>query len=181
MIRYLITDGTAAADEGRWLTAVAGWIERGVQYIQIRERDLEARKLTELTRRVLALRTGSTRILVNDRADVALAAGADGVHLRDGAPPVPLFKRPGFIISASCHHPKAVDTLQQADLIILAPVFAPLSKPADREPLGITGLQDACVRSKVPVIALGGITETNSYNCVTAGAAGVAGISFFAR
>ena len=181
MIRYLITDGTAAADEDLWLASLVAWMDLGVDYIQIRERDLESRKLTELTRRVLAVTTGATRILVNDRADVALAAGAHGVHLRDGAPPIRLFKQPGFIVSASCHDPKAVDTLQEADMIILAPVFAPLSKPRDRQPIGLTGLHDACVRSIVPVIALGGITETNIQPCLATGAAGIAGISFFAR
>lgn len=180
MIRYLITDGTASRDEARWLAHLTHWMECGVEYIQIRERNLEAGYLTTLTRKLIAARNGRPcRILVNDRADVALASGADGVHLRDGSPSPSVFVRPGFLISASCHDPASVIHLRQADLIILAPVFNPLSKPADGPPLGLEGLRIACNQSRVPVLALGGITAENSRSCLEAGAAGVAGISLF--
>lgn len=182
MIRYLITDGTAATREAAWLAHLNHWLELGVEYIQIRERNLDSRHLTTLTRKVIAARQGKPcRILVNDRADVALASGADGVHLRDGSPPPSVFVRPRFLISASCHDPASVPGLQDADLIILAPVFHPLSKPARQPPLGLEGLSKACSESHKPVLALGGITANNSASCLDAGASGIAGISFFHR
>ena len=180
MIRYLITDGSAVRDERRWLSHIARWMDRGVEFVQIRERGMEARRLAELTRKVIAIPHGpATRILVNDRADVAMAAGADGVHLRDGSVSPALFARDGFVVSVACHDLLSVDLAEGADLILLAPVFAPLSKPAERAALGLKCLRQAVERTRIPVLALGGITAENQWACLDAGAAGIAGISFF--
>ncbi len=180
MIRCLITDGTASSDESLWLRRLALWMERGVEIIQIRERDLEARQLAELTRKVLALpHQCGTRILINDRADVAMATGADGVHLRDGSVSPRLFARDGFMVSATCHAPRAISSLDGADLILLAPVFNPLSKPPDRPPLGLEGIRAACALTRIRVLGLGGITTENQQECLDAGASGIAGISYF--
>lgn len=180
MIRCLITDGTAALDEARWLRRLGLWMEQGIEIIQIRERTLEARHLAELTRKVLALPPRpATKILVNDRADVAIATGADGVHLRDGSVSPRLFAREGFLVSVACHHPLQIGSLDGADLIILAPVFTPLSKLPDRPPLGLEGIRAACALTRIPVLALGGITTENQQKCLDAGAAGIAGISYF--
>ena len=173
MIRYLITDGMA-------MDGIASWLVRGIDFVQIRERDPEARSLADLTRQVMALpNPHGARILVNDRADVALACAADGVHLRDGSVLPVAFAGLGLTISVACHSAAAVSNMRGADLILLAPIFAPLSKPESRIPLGPDELKKAAGLTDIPVLALGGITESNALLCVEAGAAGVAGISLF--
>src|SRR5271163_2942318 len=110
----MISDGSASLDEGRWLANIAVWLARGVDpgvdFVQIRERGVSARRLAELTRRVLRLpNPRSAKILVNDRADIALACGADGVHIRDGGV---LPEKTRLLISAACHNPADVGRLQ---------------------------------------------------------------------
>lgn len=180
MIRCLITDGKAVADEARWLRKLAVWLERGVELVQIRERSLEARQLAELTRKALALpNPRRTKILVNDRADVAMACGAHGVHLREGAVAPALFARPGFLVTAACHDPQRVGELAGADYILLAPIFAPLSKESSAAPLGVEAIRTAVALTPTPILALGGITQANLGACLAAGAAGFAAISYF--
>ncbi len=173
MIRLQITDGTAALDSARWL----GRLRDDVDFIQIREKDLNARELAALVR--LALRVGP-KILVNDRLDVALAVGAAGVHLRGSSVPPALVRRiapPGFVISVAIHD--GVEIPAEADHALVAPVFQPLSKRGTSPPLGLTGLRRIARASAIPVIALGGITPENAAACMEAGAAGVAGITLF--
>ncbi len=159
---------------------VAQCIERGVELLQIRERDLSGRRLAELTRKVLALPNSQrTQILINDRADVAMACGAHGVHLRDGAVSPEYFARPGFIVTVACHGISGLERTRGADFVLLAPVFSPRSKTDLRHPLGLEVLREAARVSPVPVIALGGITSENAPACMAAGAAGIAGISYF--
>lgn len=182
MIRYLISDGAASLDEGKWLANIAVWLhrgaERGVDFVQIRERELSVGRLAELTRQVLRLpNPGGARILVNDRADIALACGADGVHIRDGGV---LPDKTRLKISAACHNPADVGRLRGADYILLGPVFTPLSKTSAQAPLGLEAIRQAVRLTPIPILALGGITEANAKLCIEAGAAGVAGISLFA-
>jgi thiamine-phosphate pyrophosphorylase len=175
VIRYQITNGLAAADEARWLLT----LREDVDFIQIRERDSGPRELARLTRRVLREIRGP-RVLVNGRADVAIASGAAGVHLPGGSPPAALFRRispDGFVITVACHSVEEVNAAAGADYTLLAPIFRPLSKPDERVPLGV----DAIRQCRMPVIALGGITEENATMCIAAGAAGVAGITIFER
>lgn len=181
MIRYLITDGSAALDERVWMARLGYWIsERGVELVQIRERSLATRELALLARKVVALpNPHGTKILVNDRADVAIACGAHGVHLRDGSPPASLFVKAGFTVSFSVHHLEELPLAEGADFILLAPIFAPLSKAGVTPPLGTSAIRQARERTEVPVLALGGITESNAPECLAAGAAGIAGISYF--
>ena len=172
MIRIQITDGTGLKDEARW---VAG-LRHDVDFIQVREREASVRDLVRLVR--LAMRIAP--VLVNDRADVAIACGAAGVHVRSGGVAVNEIRRLGrFVVSVACHSAEEVAAAEGADFAVLAPIFAPLSKADSRMPLGLGELRPVCALSRVPVIALGGITETNSPLCVEAGAAGVAGISLF--
>src|SRR5689334_25019827 len=118
----------------------------GVDYLQIREKDLSARELYDFTLSVIAARRGSaTRILVNSRADVAVAARADGVHLPADAPLVSL---PGLIVARSCHTQEEVRNAQ-ADFVVFGPVFA---SPGKGEPVGLKKLKAAC-RNKKPVFA----------------------------
>jgi thiamine-phosphate pyrophosphorylase len=181
VICYAITDGTAAVNEKKWIHHAGSCLERAVDFLQIRERDLSARRLAELTRKVLSLpNPGRTKVLINDRVDVAVACGAHGVHLWDGSVSPEQFARPGFTVTVSCHKISGLNRTHGADYVLLAPIFSPLSKTDVRKPLGLGVLGDAVLISKVPVIALGGITKENAPACIAAGAAGIAGISYFA-
>jgi thiamine-phosphate pyrophosphorylase len=153
-----------------------------MEWIQIREKDLSARALFELVEAAAKLSNPhSSKILVNSRADVALAAGAAGVHLPSGSPPARLWRRPGFLVGVSCHSVEDVCQAEAegADYVVFGPVFPPRSKSAGLEPIGLEGLARAAAAVKIPVLALGGMTRENYAACVSAGAAGIAGISLF--
>jgi thiamine-phosphate diphosphorylase len=153
-----------------------------VDFLQVREPGLTARELAGVVSKMIA--SGGPRILVNDRADVAIACGAAGVHLRGNSVAPFRIRRiaqPGFVISVACHDAGAVSRAadEGADYAVLAPIFAPLSKPLTRPPLGLDALRAIAKSSRIPVIALGGITPQNAEICVEAGSAGVAGITLF--
>ena len=167
MIRIAITSGQPAGP-------------LAADFIQVREPELNAR---ELASRVHDwMRFG--KVLVNDRADVAIACGAAGVHLR-GRSLSPARIRAitprDFVIAVACHDADDVRRAEAegADYAVLAPIFAPLSKPMDRPALGLGVLNEITKRAKIPVIALGGITSENADQCIAVGAAGVAGITIF--
>jgi thiamine-phosphate pyrophosphorylase len=152
-----------------------------VDWVQIRDKELPARKLMEVVRRAMAW---GGKILVNSRVDVAIAAGAAGVQLPAGsiAPSEWRAITPsGFLIGVSCHTLDEVVRAERegADYVVFGPVFAPLSKTSDLAPRGLEELRRVSLVVKIPVLALGGITEENAASCVEAGAAGVAGISMF--
>jgi thiamine-phosphate pyrophosphorylase len=166
------------------LDAIARNLAAGVDWIQIREKDLSARALFELVEAAIELpNPHASKIIVNTRADVAVAAGAAGVHLPSGSPAPRFWRRPGFFIGVSCHSLKDVRQAEAegADYAVFGPVFAPLSKTAGREPTGLEGLAQAAAAVRIPVLALGGVTRENSPACISAGAAGVAGISLFQK
>jgi thiamine-phosphate pyrophosphorylase len=183
VIRCLITDGTASTDESRWIEHKAAWLAEGIELIQIRERDLSARQLADLTRKILGLpNPHGTKILINDRAEVAIACGAHGIHLRDGSVLPKVFSRPGFLVSVACHSIADAEKMQVADFIVLAPIFtalSKLSKPDSRPALGVAAITGLTEATRTKVLALGGITAGNARLCMEAGAAGVAGISYF--
>jgi len=156
------------------------WINERVELVQVRERDLAARDLAELTRQILRIpNPGGTRILLNDRADLALACNAHGVHLRDGSVSPAKFARLGFMVTIACHAWEDAANTHGADFVLLAPIFKPLSK-AERSPaLGTGAIREFTRRSPTPVLALGGITHENARACVDAGAVGFAGITCF--
>lgn len=144
----------------------------GVEYIQIREKDLSARELFQFTRAVVEARgSAASKILVNERADVAWAAGADGVHLPSRSPREIL---PGLLVARSCHTEQDVERAK-ADFVTFSPIF---ESPGKGRPVGLDALRKAC-QGPVPVFALGGINWENASACVEAGAAGIAGIRLF--
>jgi thiamine-phosphate pyrophosphorylase len=184
-----VTDRLALADASALAAIIRSAAEAGVDWIQIREKDLEARPLAELVRGALAeTRETGARILVNDRLDVALAAGAAGVHLGETSLPVEIVaewrraaNRKHFLIGVSCHSPDAALAAERggADYVFFGPVFATPSKAAFGPPQGIARLREVCLSVKIPVLAIGGITAENAGNCLEAGAAGIAAIRFF--
>jgi len=184
-IRCYITDRRTLPADTPLLAAIARNLAAGIEWIQIREKDLSARDLFALTERVLALANPhQSKILVNTRVDVALAAGAAGTHLPAGSPPPHVWRAytpPGFLIGVSCHTLDEIRAAedQGADYAVFSPVFAPRSKEQTLEPRGIDALAQAARAVRIPVLALGGITAGNAQECIQAGAAGVAAISLY--
>ncbi len=157
-----------------------------IDLLQIREKRLNTRVLFELASRAASITHGTTtRLLINERADVASAAGADGVHLTAQSVPVEEVRRAfgsGFLIGSSTHSvTEAVEARNGgADFIVFGPVFETLSKRGYGEPVGIDALADVVsTLPGFPVLALGGIKLDNVVECARAGAAGVAAITMF--
>lgn len=147
---------------------------------------MTARTLCELTARSSAVTRGTnTKLLVNDRADIARVAGADGVHLTSrsiGADVIRKSFGPGFLIGVSTHSldEARVAREQGADFVVFGPVFETESKKSFGEPQGIEKLsQVAAAVDPLPVIAIGGISLENAVECLQVGAVGVAGITLF--
>ncbi len=176
MKRYYITDRKAVGGFRPLLEVIRDQMHLGVDYIQIREKDISARELFEFTLAVLECRAEDrnhllTKILLNSRADVALATGADGVHLPADAP---LETLPGLLVARSCHTLQEV-TATEADFIAFGPIFETSGKTT---PVGLEALREACKLGK-PIYALGGINWENAAACLDAGAQGIAGIRLF--
>jgi thiamine-phosphate pyrophosphorylase len=159
----------------------------GVDWVQIREKDLPARELLQLARD--AVQSAGARIVVNDRLDVALAAGAAGVHLGRASVPAADVVRwcragnapQGFLIGVSCHNLEEVRDAKTAgaDYAFFGPVFDTPSKRPFGAPQGIARLGECCRGVGIPVLAIGGVEEENAVSCIRAGAAGVAAIRMF--
>lgn len=164
---------------------VEACVAAGVDVVQVRARDLSGRELLAHTealstaaRRGAATRGSQVRVLVNRRVDVALAAGADGVHLGFDAMPVRDARAllgPSAWISVATHDPEEVRAAREAGatLVHLAPIDDPVSKAATRPPLGQPAIAEAA-RYGVPILAQGGITAANAAECLRSGAAGIA-------
>lgn len=184
MVRYYISDRLALGGSAALIDNIARQLRLGIELIQLRERDLSARDLDALAGAVLRLpNPHGTRILVNDRTDVALAAGAAGVHLRGNSPPparIRVIAPADFLIGVSCHSVDDVCRAEQegGSFAVLAPIFPTAGKGP---PLGLAPLAQAARRVRMPVLALGGISAQRIRECVDAGAAGIAGISLFQR
>ena len=187
MIRHFVSDRIRfGLTTDALVEAAIGASRRGVQVIQVRERDLPDAALLALVCRIVeGVRAAGTSVLVNDRADLAIAAGAAGVHLRGDAPPasrVRAWTPPGFIIGRSVH---TVDEIDGAiadggcDYLMFGTVFASAGKPPGHPVAGIDRLAEACRRSTLPVIAIGGMSPEREGDVARAGAAGLAAVGWF--
>ncbi len=203
----LVTDRAQLSPDARTVQdevlALISWLEdaiaTGIDLIQIRERDLPARQLAEIARTVRASAEGSrTRVVINERADVAIACGCDGVHLRGDGPPVARVRdlvaraglqsrdARGWIVGRSVHSVEEAQAHAGADYLMFGAVFDSGSKPG----LGVEALRAAVTASKnvgrglsraddLGVLAIGGITVPRAAECFAAGASGVAAIRLF--
>ena len=172
----------------------------GVDWIQLREKDLSGKQSAALAREALkriskqADQTKpATRTIVNDRLDVALAEQAGGVHLGENSLPVQEVKRlplssPAaqtlaheFLVGFSCHSVEAAKSAAAsgADYLFFGPIFATPSKAAYGSPQGLNRLAEVCNSVDIPVLAIGGITLANASSCLSAGASGIAAIRLF--
>lgn len=158
-------------------------VEIGVEAVQLRERHLGDRRLLDLARALRRRIPAPTRLLISARFDIALAAAADGAHLpADHLPALRVrAAAPDLLLGLSTHTLEEVSAASPTavDYVLHAPVFAPISKPAARPPLGLAGLAEAVAASPVPLLALGGIDEKVLEGIAATGAHGVAGIGVF--
>ena len=178
---------TPASEEFRHLLElIAAAVAARISLIQLREKSLTARALYELTLRAADLTRGSqTRLLVNDRADIAHAAGADGVHLTTQSLEPRIVRQTfgeDFLIGVSAHTLAEAQTARDggADFAVFGPIFDTPSKRAYGPPLGLDRLRRAAhTLAPFPLLALGGITRQNAHDCIHAGASGIAAIRLF--
>ena len=180
----LVTDGRA--DAARLLDRIRAAARAAVDLDQIREPELPDRKLLDVARRACdAVQGTPTRILVNDRLDVALAAAAHGVHLRGnsfGAARVRAHAGPALLIGRSVHSLDEAIAAERdggCDYLFFGTVFPSSSKPEGHRVAGVDALREVCARVTLPVLAIGGLTASTIGGLKQAGAAGVAAIGLF--
>jgi len=170
------------------LNLIESAVAAGINLIQIREKELPALVLYDLALRAVALtKKSATQLLLNDRADVAAAAGAAGVHLTARSIASATIRNhfgTHFLIGVSTHSLAEVREARdgQADFVVFGPVFETTSKQGYGPPTGLATLREVAHNvSPFPVLALGGVAFENLKDCLRAGAAGFAGIGLFAR
>jgi thiamine-phosphate pyrophosphorylase len=179
---YLITDRQQVPG-GDLCAAVEGALRGGVRAVQLREKDLSGRELYQLAcvMKELTSRYGA-KLLINDRLDIALAAGVDGVHLGENSLPLSQVREiagPDMLIGVSCHDRERALAAQQngADFITFSPIYFTPSKARYGEPVGTERLAETCRLLRIPVFALGGIKQETVREVLDRGAHGIALIS----
>ena len=187
---YLITDGTAgdesfAPDSNRILDLIQAAVHAEIEFVQLREKNLSPRNVYKLAQKAVELTQNSlTQILINDRADIAIAADAHGVHLTSNSITADVARQnfgANFIIGVSCHTLAEVQQAQTdgANFATFSPIFATPSKTKYGAPQGLEKLREVCRNvQNFPIIALGGINETNFAQTLQAEASGIAAISW---
>ncbi len=190
---YLLTSGATTAETtpaskefSRVLQLIEASVASRIDLVQIREKKLTAKVLYQLASSAAQLtRSTPTRLLVNDRSDIAFDAGADGVHLTTQSLPAKVIRQTfggDFLIGVSTHSLEEAETARRdgADFIVFGPVFETLSKTQYGKPLGQTELAKVTsTLSPFPVIGLGGVNPANVGACIRAGAKGIAAIRMF--
>lgn len=191
-----LTDSLSATQPSDMLDAICNAVACGADWIQIREKHLPTRELLELARYAIRAAENASgdsvsrvRVFVNDRLDVALAAGAAGVHLGGESIPVASaveWLRSGnaprnFAVGSSCHELDDARGAERAgaSYIFFGPTFDTPSKRGFGAPQGLERLSEICAAIKIPVVAIGGVNEENAASCIRAGAAGIAAIRMF--
>lgn len=186
-VRCIITRGDLTEEDFQQrkpelLDVIRRSVEIGIELVQVREKQLDARRVYELAREAAAIATGTaTRVLVNERFDIALAARAHGVHLTSRSIPVRKVRScvpDDFLIGVSAHSKRSVRDarLEGADYAMLGNIF---ETPGKGEPLGLAALAETCASADgFPVIAVGGIDGGNCRSVLEAGAAGFAAIRY---
>ena len=194
MLLYYITDrrgfpGNDAEQRAALLRCVAEAARSGVDYIQLREKDLSHADLELLAHEVVHVvreNSKTARLLINTHVDVALIVGADGVHLPANAPPVQTIRelwlrqnetQPIIAVSARRCNDVQKAELAGANFVVLAPIFEKVS--IHTEGMGLEALHESCGVTGIPVLALGGVNLSNARDCLAAGAAGISGIRLF--
>jgi thiamine-phosphate pyrophosphorylase len=191
---YAITDRRLFSTPSALMEQAALWAAGGVDFIQIREKDLAADELATLATGIICVVRASgsrTRVLLNGPAALAAKSGCDGVHLPSGLPASAIAeakaafaaKSTHAIVSISCHTSAEVEAARDhgVSLILFAPVFEKRVTEETTPGQGLEALAAACrLAAPVPVFALGGITTQNAQDCIYAGAAGIAAIRLFA-
>ncbi|HYL63514.1 MAG TPA: thiamine phosphate synthase [Candidatus Methylomirabilis sp.] len=189
-----------AACKEKLLDRIEALSAAGIDWIQLREKDLSARALSDLTCSALhrvarhpPSEQAHTRLMVNDRLDAALAERAGGVHLGEQSLPVAEARRlllarqslstkaSDFLLGVSCHsldQAKAAAT-SGANYIFFGPVFVTPSKTKYGPPQGVDRLHEVCSSVPIPVLAIGGITLETAPSCFAAGASGIASVRLF--
>ena len=187
---YLITSGTTTAqtspsskDFSQVLQLIEAAVAARIDLVQIREKNLSGRVLFELSARAAKIvQSSNTQLLVNDRADIASTAGADGVHLTTRSFEPAVVRRafgPEFLIGVSTHSLTEATEARDggADFVVFGPVFQTSSKQTYGEPVGLDQLRNTASSLKgFPVLALGGVATDNIRDCFRAGASGIAAI-----
>jgi len=183
----MITEAVTPDRFDRVVASVTAAARAGVHLVQIRQHTLDGGPLLTLVRQCMHRLTGSrTRLVVNDRLDVALAAGAHGVHLRGDSMPAPRLRAvapPGFLIGRSVHtvaEAVAASAAGGLDYLVFGTTFPTTSKPG-RPPAGVGPLAAVCDATALPVLAVGGVTPPHFAEVARSGAAGFAAIGLFAQ
>jgi len=191
---YAITDRTLFAGMDALMAQVALWARGGIDFLQIREKDLAATDLAALASAIVhATRLGGSRmrVLLNGPSQVAASTGCDGIHLTANLPVSAIADAKASmskavaepVISVSCHTLSEIERARDhgATLAIFAPVFEKRSRTETVPGQGLYALAEACeLAAPMPVFALGGVSTENAQDCVNAGAAGIAAIRLFA-
>lgn len=190
MILHLVTDRrrlagrVSFADARRCLLRQVEYaVDARLDCIIVRERDLEARDLADLTIAIVGLTRGTrTRAVVSDRVDVALTSGADGVHLRADSMAPEMVRRmtpKGFLVGRSVHSATEAAAATGVDYLIAGTVWSTVSKPEGHRLLGVDGFAAIVKASSVPVLAIGGVAIDRVADVASAGGAGIAAIGLF--
>jgi thiamine-phosphate pyrophosphorylase len=181
-VRYLISPGDASADnfqtfKEQFLATVELSVSSGVSLVQIREKRITTKQLFELSSAVAKITADSeTTLLINSRADVALAANADGVHLPEDGLPIEIVRKafPNLIIGSSVHSVEGAVEAKEADFLLFGAVF----DSGEKIGVGLGKLKEVIAAVETPVLAVGGVDANNFQQVLDTGAAGFAAIRY---
>lgn len=181
----VVSSGNEHGDQrGRAIRQAAALAETAPVLFHLREKGLDSRRLLALAIAIRQqLADSGSRLVVNERLDIALAGGADGVHLPESScPPDAIAKAAsGLVVGRSVHSEgAAVDAWKAGvDYLVFGPVFATPSKASFGPPQGLDALSSLCSATPLPVYAVGGLTPANAFACIEAGAHGIAALRAF--